>query len=192
MAEPVARLIRELPSDERPRERLLANGAGALADSELVAVLLRTGRSGTSAIELGRELLGESGGLQGLLGVRPEALQRRVKARIAEIVQLGLPARGFNQALRIQGEQRRGERLQEPVGDPDRARRIGIGVVECGARRCGHGIVTGRLGLTAPRPTYTSAPPTARPDATGDTTAERRVEISRRATMMLTAHGLLI
>lgn len=77
MAEPVARLIRELPSDERPRERLLANGAGALADSELVAVLLRTGRSRTSAIELGRELLGEHGGLQGLLGVRPEALQRR-------------------------------------------------------------------------------------------------------------------
>ena len=77
MAEALARLIRELPSDERPRERLLANGSGALADSELVAVLLRTGRAGTSALELGRELLREHGGLQGLLGARPEALRRR-------------------------------------------------------------------------------------------------------------------
>ncbi|MEO8502537.1 MAG: DNA repair protein RadC [Acidobacteriota bacterium] len=77
MPEAVARLIRELPSDERPRERLLANGAGSLADSELIAVLLRTGRIGVSALELGRELLRESGGLEGLLGIRPEALRRR-------------------------------------------------------------------------------------------------------------------
>lgn len=77
MQEAAARLIRELPADERPRERLLANGSAALADSELVAVLLRTGRAGASALELGRELLRESGGLQGLLGVRPEALRRR-------------------------------------------------------------------------------------------------------------------
>jgi len=57
VAEALGRLIRELPNDERPRERLLANGAGSLADSELVAVLLRTGRTGASALELGRELL---------------------------------------------------------------------------------------------------------------------------------------
>ncbi len=50
-------LIRELPADERPRERLLAQGARALGDAELLAILLRTGRPGASAIEVAREIL---------------------------------------------------------------------------------------------------------------------------------------
>jgi DNA repair protein RadC len=50
-------LIRELPRDDRPREKLQQRGAGALTDAELVAIFLRTGRKGRSAIDLARELL---------------------------------------------------------------------------------------------------------------------------------------
>ncbi len=59
--------IRDWPVDQRPRERLLAGGAGALSDAELLAVLLRTGSAGKHAVELARELLAESGGLRGLI-----------------------------------------------------------------------------------------------------------------------------
>ncbi len=58
----LATLIRELPADERPRERLLARGAAALGDAELVAILLRTGRPGCSALDMARELLKSNGG----------------------------------------------------------------------------------------------------------------------------------
>ncbi len=60
--------ISDWPAAERPRERLLANGAQALSDAELLAVLLRTGVRGKSAVELARELLGRFRGLAGLLG----------------------------------------------------------------------------------------------------------------------------
>ena len=73
----VSSLIRELPEDERPRERLLAQGARSLGDAELVAVLLRTGRRGASAIEMARELLDAVGGLAGLANAQPASLARR-------------------------------------------------------------------------------------------------------------------
>jgi DNA repair protein RadC len=59
--------ISDWPETERPRERLLARGAAALSDAELVAVLLRTGIPGKSAVDLAREMIGEFGGLSGLL-----------------------------------------------------------------------------------------------------------------------------
>ena len=59
--------ISDWPAAERPRERLLAKGAGSLSDAELLAVLLRTGVRGKSAVELARELLGRFGGVGGLL-----------------------------------------------------------------------------------------------------------------------------
>jgi DNA repair protein RadC len=62
--------ISDWPAQERPRERLLALGAGALSDAELLAVLLRTGVRGKSAVELARELLAKSDGLGGLLRVQ--------------------------------------------------------------------------------------------------------------------------
>jgi len=60
--------IADWPETERPRERLLAQGAGALSDAELIAVMLRTGVRGLSAVDLGRELLGRFGGVAGLFG----------------------------------------------------------------------------------------------------------------------------
>jgi DNA repair protein RadC len=59
--------ISDWPEAERPRERLLAKGAGSLSDAELLAVLLRTGIRGKSAVELARELLGRFGSVGGLL-----------------------------------------------------------------------------------------------------------------------------
>jgi DNA repair protein RadC len=58
--------IREMPQDERPREKLAAHGAAALTDAELIAILLRTGIPGTNAIELARKLLQDYGSLSGL------------------------------------------------------------------------------------------------------------------------------
>ncbi|RAO78268.1 RadC family protein [Dyella jiangningensis] len=59
--------IREWPELERPREKLLARGCGALSDAELVAVLLGSGLPGKDAIALGRELLVAAGTLGALL-----------------------------------------------------------------------------------------------------------------------------
>jgi DNA repair protein RadC len=58
--------IKDLPNGERPRERLLARGADALMDAELVAILLRTGTKGHSAIDISRQLLQKFGTLENL------------------------------------------------------------------------------------------------------------------------------
>src|SRR5262245_32726613 len=50
-------MIKELPECERPRERLAELGADALRNSELIAILLRTGTKGTSAVHIAEELL---------------------------------------------------------------------------------------------------------------------------------------
>jgi len=60
--------ITDWPLQERPRERLLALGAASLADAELLAILLRTGIKGMSAVDLARQLLGRFGSVGGLLG----------------------------------------------------------------------------------------------------------------------------
>jgi DNA repair protein RadC len=52
-----AMAIRDWPIDERPREKLLERGAAALSDAELLAILLRTGTPGRSALDLAREVL---------------------------------------------------------------------------------------------------------------------------------------
>jgi DNA repair protein RadC len=51
--------IRELPEDERPREKLASRGPDALTNAELIAILLRTGVPGTNVVEVARQLLGE-------------------------------------------------------------------------------------------------------------------------------------
>ncbi len=60
--------ISDWPESERPRERLLEHGAEALSDAELLAIFLRIGTRGKSALDLARELLTEFDGLRGLLG----------------------------------------------------------------------------------------------------------------------------
>ena len=59
--------IRDWPTDERPREKLLQRGACALSDAELLAIFLRTGVTGKSAVDLARDLIQQFNGLRGLL-----------------------------------------------------------------------------------------------------------------------------
>lgn len=57
------------PDDERPREKLLQRGAAALSDAELLAIFLRIGAPGVSAVDLARDLLKQHGSLRTLLGL---------------------------------------------------------------------------------------------------------------------------
>ena len=68
-------LLKDLPEDARPREKLLARGAGALGDAELLALLLRSGIPGKNALQMGQELLDNFGGVAGLLHTSPQALK---------------------------------------------------------------------------------------------------------------------
>ena len=82
-------LLKDLPQDARPREKLLARGPGALSDAELLALLLRTGLPGKNALQMGQELVDTFGGVAGLLHTPAEAL-KKIKglgpAKRAEIV----------------------------------------------------------------------------------------------------------
>ena len=82
-------LLKDLPQDARPREKLLARGPGALSDAELLALLLRSGLPGKNALQMGQELLSTFGGVSGLLNTPAEAL-KKIKglgpAKRAEIV----------------------------------------------------------------------------------------------------------
>ncbi len=82
-------LLKDLPQDARPREKLLARGPGALSDAELLALLLRTGLPGKNALQMGQELVDTFGGVAGLLNTPAEAL-KKIKglgpAKRAEIV----------------------------------------------------------------------------------------------------------
>lgn len=64
----------DLPPAERPRERLWAKGPGALTERELLALVLRNGRAGKSALDLATQLLAEFGNLHGLASAHPEEL----------------------------------------------------------------------------------------------------------------------
>ena len=68
--------LKDLPADARPREKLLARGASALSDAELLALLLRTGLAGKSVLHLAQELLDEFGGIAGLLHTGADELKR--------------------------------------------------------------------------------------------------------------------
>jgi DNA repair protein RadC len=67
--------MKSLPADARPREKLLARGAVALADAELLALLLRTGIAGHGVLQLAQSLLDRFGGLAGLLHARMDDLK---------------------------------------------------------------------------------------------------------------------
>ena len=60
-------VLKDIPAAARPREKLLALGPAALADVELIALLLRTGLKGTSVLQLAQQLLDAFGGLAGLM-----------------------------------------------------------------------------------------------------------------------------
>jgi len=68
--------IKDLPIDDRPREKLLLRGVQSLTDAELIAILLRTGRKGKSVVDLAREMLEEEGSLSVLASKSVESLTK--------------------------------------------------------------------------------------------------------------------
>ncbi|MEG0862543.1 MAG: DNA repair protein RadC [Pseudomonas sp.] len=80
--------IRDWPAAERPREKLLQRGASSLSDAELLAVFLRTGVAGMSAVDLARHLLKQFGGLRHLLEADQATFQREVGLGPAKYTQL--------------------------------------------------------------------------------------------------------
>ena len=104
--------IQDLPTGERPREKLLARGAAALSDAELLALLLGSGLRGRDAVATARELLAHHGPLRALL--------ERPAAALAELPGLG-PARACTLAAVMELGSRhlaagleRGEALADP------------------------------------------------------------------------------
>lgn len=67
--------IQDWPAMERPREKLLAHGAGHLSDAELLALFIRVGRPGQTALDVAREALQISGGLRPLLEMSLDAMK---------------------------------------------------------------------------------------------------------------------
>ncbi len=80
--------ITDWPLLERPRERLLALGAGSLADAELLAILLRTGIKGKSAVDVARQLLGRFGSVAALLEAGADNLTETPGLGSAKFAQL--------------------------------------------------------------------------------------------------------
>lgn len=80
--------IKELPQDERPRERLLSKGPNALSNTELLAILLRTGSANEDVMQLATRLLSHYGGLRGLARADAGQLQQIKGLGEAKIAQL--------------------------------------------------------------------------------------------------------
>lgn len=69
-------LLRDVPREDRPRERMMVDGAEALSDAELLAILLRTGTRNESAVHLANRILRECGGLRNLVDMSISELTR--------------------------------------------------------------------------------------------------------------------
>jgi DNA repair protein RadC len=80
--------INDLPSDERPREKMLRHGPAALSGDELLAIFLRTGTKGASAIKIGRQLIQKYGSLAALGSLDVEQLSKEHGLGLAKSCQL--------------------------------------------------------------------------------------------------------
>jgi len=86
MENKTSKTIKELPEDERPREKLLKYGADKLSDTELLAILLRTGTKGKSAIDMAEEILKSAGGtFKGLAGKDTEDITKMLGVKNAKV-----------------------------------------------------------------------------------------------------------
>jgi len=109
--------ISDWPLEERPREKLLARGPRAMSDAELLAIFLRTGVKGKTAVDLARELLGNFGGLRPLLEAERQAFCRTPGLGTAKYVQLQA---GLEMARRYLAERLvRGDALTSPQDTRD-------------------------------------------------------------------------
>lgn len=113
MSESSSQLIREIPEHDRPRERLERLGPESLTDAELLAVLLRTGRRGMSAVQLGETLIRRFDGL--------DQLARQSVAEIAKVNGIGRAKATLLKAAFALHERAYGRPLErQPLDHPGR------------------------------------------------------------------------
>src|SRR3972149_4223250 len=96
-------LIRDMPTYERPRERLVQHGADKLRDDELIAIMLRTGMKGVSAIQVAGQLLEKFG----------NSLEELAKAELEELQQV--PAVGRDKAVALKAAFTLARRMAERI-----------------------------------------------------------------------------
>jgi len=94
--------LKNWPEEERPRERLLKQGADKLSDAQLLGIILRTGTDGKTAVDVGRDLLERFGGLAGI-----------AQAGTKELT--GVPGIGEAKAAEIKAAMELGRRHQRPT-----------------------------------------------------------------------------
>ena len=105
--------IRDWPEAERPREKLLAHGAGSLSDAELLAIFLGSGLPGRDAVQTARDLLARHGPLRSLLDRSPRELARLPGLGPARACQLAAALELGNRHLAAALE--RGDALTDPA-----------------------------------------------------------------------------
>jgi DNA repair protein RadC len=103
--------ISELPQNERPREKLLARGATALTDPELIAILLRTGLPGANAVDVARQLLKRYDSLSGLSRCTVHEIEMIPGIGEAKAVQL---VAAFGLGRRLANERLAKQKLDSP------------------------------------------------------------------------------
>ena len=110
--------ITDWPVLERPRERLLDQGAETLSDAELLAIFLRTGVKGKSAVDLARDLLNEFGGLRNLLQADLKTFCKSKGLGEAKFVQLQACLEMARRYLRESMDR------EGPLANPDNAKKF--------------------------------------------------------------------
>ena len=103
--------IREMPQQERPREKLLAHGPDALTNPELIGILLRTGRRGRNVVEVARELLDKYKSFAALSRCTPRELEEIKGIGPAKAVEL---VAAFNLGKRFAEERLSQQKLDSP------------------------------------------------------------------------------
>lgn len=97
--------ITDWPENERPREKLIARGAEALSDAELLAIFLRVGVTGKSAVDLARDLLTTFGSLNGIFAANADALTQVHGIGSSKYVQLQaifeMSRRALNEQMQV-------------------------------------------------------------------------------------------
>ena len=76
--------ITDWPADERPREKLMQKGVEALSDAELLAIFLRVGVVGKSAVDLARDLLTHFGSLNGIFSANAQEISKLHGMRVTK------------------------------------------------------------------------------------------------------------
>ena len=109
--------IASWPEDERPRERLLKRGAEALTDAELVAILIRVGMKGVSAVDLARQLLEKFGSLRAMTSAPTLALLDIKGLKGAKAAQLMAAMEIARRSTAVSGEERQRIRSTQQAGE---------------------------------------------------------------------------